>query len=208
MYMTFWEQTKSDIFEIYPQIWMIDLAKILLCITMVLTFPLPFFTCRELLIVTTIHPFCKTEDVLEEEIQHEDLTQPLLSSDEIDQSNNSEFSSARVSSIRRMSEIIRPQTWLLEGDNRQLKILGHIILSVSLWLICTILAIAAPNLGDVLDLVGCASGTIIAFIVPAILSFRLEGYSHKALLILTVGGSVGIVGTYFSIKKLTFDLKN
>merc|ERR1712125_234144 len=38
--------------------WMIDTAKLLLCITMIFTFPLPFFTCRELLILTVIHPFC------------------------------------------------------------------------------------------------------------------------------------------------------
>jgi len=46
VYMSFWQTTQSDIFEIYPAIPVIDLAKILLCVTMLLTFPLPFFTCR------------------------------------------------------------------------------------------------------------------------------------------------------------------
>lgn len=201
VYMTFWEATKSDIFDIYPQIWMIDLAKLLLCTTMVLTFPLPFFTCRELLIILLIHPFCKPMDVVDDEMD-EQLTQPLLSTDEGDQSTTD------IESSRRIVDVMNPKTWLLEGDDRQLKLLGHIFLTLSLWLMCTSLAIAAPNLGDVLDLVGCASGTIIAFIVPALLSFRLEGYSHLALMILTVGGSVGIVGTYFSIKKLVIDLQS
>ena len=60
--------------------------------------------------------------------------------------------------------------------------------------------------GDVLDLVGCASGTMIAFILPSLLSFRIEGYSHMAMLIFLVGGAVGTVGTFFSLKQLWSDI--
>jgi amino acid permease len=107
---------------------------------------------------------------------------------------------------RRILQTATPKNWLLPDDDRQLQIPGHVILTAKLWIITTGLAIAAPSLGDVLDLVGCASGTIIAFILPALLSFRLEGYSHLALVIFVVGGTVGIVGTYFSVKKLFIDL--
>jgi amino acid permease len=71
----------------------------------------------------------------------------------------------------------------------------------------TLLAIAAPSLGDVLNLVGCATGTVIAFLLPALLSLKIEGYSHMAMVILCVGGIVGTVGTWFSLKKLVLDLK-
>ena len=50
-YFTFWDQTSSDLFTIYPQGKVVDAAKILLSVTMLLTFPMPFFTCRELFLV-------------------------------------------------------------------------------------------------------------------------------------------------------------
>ena len=120
VYMTFWEETLSDIFQIYPQTWMIDVAKLLLCITMILTFPLPFFTCRELLIVMIVHPFCgisasspssnggdnnnsnnnvgterssssiTVEETLRTEIDGNDLEQPLLSNEDNDDIENDE----------------------------------------------------------------------------------------------------------------------
>jgi amino acid permease len=46
VYMTFWQKTQSDIFQMYPSTPLIDWAKLLLCITMLLTFPLPFISCR------------------------------------------------------------------------------------------------------------------------------------------------------------------
>lgn len=210
VYMTFWEATKSDIFQIYPQIWMIDVAKLLLCITMVLTFPLPFFTCRELLIVVFIHPFCGTDNSAEGSSEpHDNLTEPLLpSADDAEQPIQADSVTGVVEPLERPRSIHAPANWLLDDDDRQLRVWGHVFFTCVLWFFCTSLAIAAPSLGDVLDLVGCFSGTIIAFIVPALLSFKLEGYSHLALLILAVGGSVGVVGTYFSLRKLFIDLEN
>lgn len=47
---------------------------------------------------------------------------------------------------------------------------------------------------------------MIAFILPSLLSFRIEGYSHMAMLIFLVGGAVGTVGTFFSLKQLWSDI--
>merc|ERR1712157_586131 len=95
-----------------------------------------------------------------------------------------------------------PTHWFLLDDDRKLHTLGHVSITFQIWLVVTGLAVAAPSLGDILDLVGCASGTLIAFIIPGLLSFRMEGYNPLAALILTVGGAVGTVGTYYSIKQL------
>ncbi len=216
VYITFWQNTKSDIFQIYPHGWMIDTAKLLLCVTMVFTFPLPFFTCRELLILIVIHPLCgigKETDSEEENVgtciesppqsednsTMDDLQRPLLSEEPSnDDENNIGVPDAPV--------VSSAKNWLLPDDNRQLRLFGHILVTTLIWLIVTGLAIAAPNLGDVLDLVGCASGTLIAFVIPGLLSFYIEGYTHLAMLILAVGGAVGTVGTYYSIKQLVADL--
>ena len=214
VYMTFWQATESDIFQMYPNFWVIDIAKLLLCITMLLTFPLPFFTCRELLVVTFVHPFCREPSeaahATDDDAATADLQEPLLPSSSTDFGDRSQSDADNVSMVSELSRIVleaaSPKNWLLPGDDRQLVLKGHLILTFKLWLVTTALAIAAPNLGDVLDLVGCASGTIIAFILPSALSISIEGYSHLALIILLVGGVVGIVGTFFSVKKLFLDI--
>jgi amino acid permease len=222
VYMTFWQNTKSDIFQIYPESWMIDAAKLLLCITMIGTFPLPFFTCRELLIVTVIHPLCGIDLTSGDATQNpgsdwneHNLQQPLLEDDgSVDTSNVNNTSSAAISDSssvatdisRRILHTATPKNWLLPDDDRQLQLPGHMGITFKLWLVATGFAVAAPNLGDILDLVGCASGTLIAFIIPALLSFRLEGYSNLAMLIFAVGAIVGTFGTFYSVKKLVVDL--
>mmetsp|Transcript_19570 Transcript_19570/g.48735 ORF Transcript_19570/g.48735 Transcript_19570/m.48735 type:complete len:544 (+) Transcript_19570:68-1699(+) len=229
VYITFWQNTKSDIFQIYPHGWMIDTAKLLLCVTMVFTFPLPFFTCRELLILIVVHPLCgigketdyasiespeETEDNTTVDAEgsietpseiEEDLQRPLLSEERNSDGEND--INATDTPVDLSSSSVTPKTsWLLPDDNRQLRLFGHVLITSLIWLVVTGLAIAAPNLGDVLDLVGCASGTLIAFVIPGLLSFYVEGYSNLAMLILTVGGAVGTVGTYYSIKQLVADL--
>jgi len=97
-------------------------------------------------------------------------------------------------------------SWL--GGDRPLKLPYHVAVSIGLWAITTTLAIVAPNLGDVLNLVGCATGTVIAFILPSLFSFKLKGYSHTAMLLLVVGGLVGMVGTFFRTKQLIKDAAN
>jgi amino acid permease len=237
VYMTFGSKTKSDIFQIYPQGWMIDLAKLLLCTTMVFTFPLPFFTCRELLIVTVIHPLCgidlatgSSRDVDDENNSNNvcgghrgetnasppasrncDLQRPLLEDEGRHDNVGSIASDASPIGTgdvltNRLLENATPRNWLLPDDNRQLQLVGHVFVTIKLWAVATGLAVAAPNLGDILDLVGCASGTLIAFVIPAVLSLRIEGYSHLAMLILAVGSAVGTVGTYYGIKQIVHDL--
>lgn len=194
------------------------MAKLLLCVTMVLTFPLPFFTCRELLIVILIHPFCGLESgqseesmlAADEEADLNELREPLLSTEdgdsEIESHRELDTASIATELSRVLIESSRPKNWLLPTDDRQLQLIGHVTMTVKLWIVTTCLAIAAPSLGDVLDLVGCATGTLIAFIIPALLSLQIEGYSHLSLLILLVGGLVGSVGTFFSVKKILEDI--
>jgi amino acid permease len=241
-YMTFWERTVSDIFKIYPDSIVIDLAKLLLCITMLLTFPLPFFTCRELLIVFLCPVATPQSRDGSERGALEDLEEPLLpqSEDEggvlVDSTTDEHMiadtengvneraytSLASPDQLRRsvsvnsaalsldisvMSTIVieAMNSILLPGEERQLKLPYHVGLTCKLWFIVTGLAIAAPNLGDVLDLVGCASGTLIAFILPGWFAMRMQGYSHVAALILVVGGLVGTVGTICSLKQFVRD---
>lgn len=90
--------------------------------------------------------------------------------------------------------------WLLES--KQLILPLHILVTVLLWSSSTFLALLAPSLGDVLNLVGCASGTMIAFILPAMFSFRINGYTRLAGLIFVVGGTVGTFGTLFSFQQM------
>jgi amino acid permease len=204
VYMSFWEATESDIFEIYPAIPSIDLAKLLLCITMLLTFPLPFFTCRELVIVL-LWPCSNDEESVAS--TDDDLQEPLLQED--DASNGDELDrSMSVTDLSVLSAQVMDvyHSFLLPGEERQLILPLHIIITVKLWIVITGLAIVAPSLGDVLDLVGCATGTLIAFILPSCLALRLQGYSHLAAIILIIGAVVGVVGTTYSLKKLGTDV--
>eukprot|EP00545_Synedropsis_sp_CCMP1620_P005408 CAMPEP_0119015108 /NCGR_PEP_ID=MMETSP1176-20130426/10563_1 /TAXON_ID=265551 /ORGANISM="Synedropsis recta cf, Strain CCMP1620" /LENGTH=476 /DNA_ID=CAMNT_0006968375 /DNA_START=90 /DNA_END=1520 /DNA_ORIENTATION=+ len=209
VYMTFWDKTGSDLFDQYPALPIIDIAKLLLCITMLLTFPFPFFTCRDMMIVAAIAMTkSRREPTTEELPQDNDLEAPLLSQ-EVNDEEGMEADEAEAGEVEeqetRSEDPGEDQlpAWLLA--ERQLQLPQHIIVTVTLWAITTTLAIVAPNLGDVLNLVGCATGTVIAFILPALFYFRLHGYSHTALLLLVVGGLVGLVGTVFSTQQLFAD---
>jgi amino acid permease len=217
VYASFWQATKSDIFEIYPNLPVLDLAKLLLCITMLLTFPLPFFACRELIIITffpahnsetpSVEDFTSAlqEPLLEEGMEGGDDDVQAFTNDGASFGDHLE-SLMDVSVALSAHALNLMNSCLLPGEDRQLKLFYHMSLTIKLWFVVTGLAIAAPNLGDILNLVGCTSGTVIAFIFPACLAFRLEGYSYTALLILVVGGTVGVVGTYYSLKQLASDL--
>jgi sodium-coupled neutral amino acid transporter 11 len=195
VYATFWQKTQSDLFDMYPPLCVIDIAKLLLCISMLFTFPLPFFACRELVIVAVLS-FTQKRQVMDDDATAEQthldvvgaMDEPLLVLEE----------RGRVAD----NELPR---WLVSP--RQLSLPYHVALTAVLWSIATSLAIVAPSLGDVLDLVGCATGTVIAFILPALFSFQLRGYSNLAALILIVGGLVGSIGTVFSIRKVIIDVR-
>jgi amino acid permease len=187
-YMTFWQAQGSDIFEMYPNLLVISIAKLLLCGTMLLTFPLPFFSCREIFISFWTHPH--KEPALTPPVNGEtcELEQPLLSPP----LNPEDPSDTEISPY-------------LIGEG-QLLLVYHVALTVALWLVTTGLAIVAPNLGDILDIVGCATGSAIAFVLPALLSLKLRGYNLQALVLLTVGVAVLIVGTFYGGKKLVQDV--
>jgi amino acid permease len=217
VYMTFWDETESDIFVMYPNIALVDLAKLFLCVAMLLTFPLPFFTCRELLIVSLTWKSAFQDESTEDNVidvscaDAISLQQPLLeevyaplgpAASEVctlDQDCNTTSSDALIPSINERC------SWLIPGREKQLKPLYHVLITGTLWFLATWLAIAAPSLGDVLDLVGCATGTLIAFIFPGMLAVRVHGYAVLAILLLSTGSVVGIMGTFYSIKELIAD---
>lgn len=283
-YATFGAQTPADVLMGYPSnINLVNIARLLLCLTMVLTFPLPFLTCREMtiLICLDMHKFyymhglnrlnifgpisvCYSgaatiwtcirrrwhtrqntpmQRVVDDgdevgefvQMQHPSFfrswrqkrrgyrttnegfsdpaaTQALITSiggergKEINPSplssrsgDPSSDSETTISSIH-----VPTPSWIL--DDRQLSLPWHAALTFTLWLIVTICAIKSPSLGDVLDLVGAFTGTLIAFVLPALFSFKLKGYSNLSLIILAIGGFVGLLGTVYSFIKFTRDI--
>lgn len=203
VYMSFWQTTQSDLFNMYPPLATIDIAKILLCVTMLLTFPLPFFTAREMIILAVSHSLHSEEDTLDDSVS--DLQESLLSVE----GENMEEGASVGDSVERDASLTSNDCiwWLLPGEEKQLILPCHVGLTFFLWSLTTCLAIVAPSLGDVLDLVGCATGTVIAFILPALFSFKLRGYTHLAGVVGFVGTIVGFVGTIFSTKKLLSDTR-
>ena len=91
---------------------------------------------------------------------------------------------------------------MLGGQWDQLILPLHVALTFLLWGSTTMLAILTPSLLDVINLVGSATGTLIAFVLPALFSYRMRGYTHLAVALVLVGGSIGILGTYLSLVKL------
>jgi sodium-coupled neutral amino acid transporter 11 len=172
IYATFWGETPSDVFDAYPQTKLIDTAKLLLCIVMMFTYPLPFFSCREGVILF----FADKVEVQEEDPEWKPIPQHPW--------------------------------WLVDGEENQLIYSFHVILTILLWGLTTFLAIVAPSLSDVLDLVGCATGTVIAFILPGLFYIKLKGYSLLAWSFVLIGCATGLVGTYFSFRKLVLDEKS
>lgn len=206
VYITFWQSTPSDIFQIYPSSVAVDCAKLLLSTTMLLTCPLPFFTCREMIIVmiTDMHDYLKSFHGS----TSIDLEIPLISKDEPRLDQDLEESSTESSiKLDAMDTISTGSTYpfLLPGNSRQLVLSYHVLLTLIIWSMVTTLAILTPSLGDVLDLVGSATGTAIAFVLPALFSFKIIGFTFEGLFLLVIGGAVGCVGTVFSLKKLVTD---
>ena len=78
----------------------------------------------------------------------------------------------------------------------------HVMLTLSFWAIAVCVALAAPTLGDVLNIVGCATGSMIAFILPALFARKSgdEGAACKAML--AMGVVIAVLGTVFSVKSM------
>ena len=257
------------------------IARLLLCLIMALTFPLPFLTCREICtcICADAHNFyymhelnryrlkCSflkyicaiassilsyvtctgnkdrrilrmhrelnnaadrqnwmydlgTNDEIGDAVNRyggEPVTEPLLSKDEheannfpsiggqrgkeIDPSPLSSRSGDPSSSESTISSTKVPQpSWILpHSDGKQLTILWHAVISFALWFIATMTAIRGPSLIDDLQLIGAFTGTMIAFVLPALFSFKLKGYNCHILVMMVVGGAAGILGTIYSL---------
>jgi len=321
-YLTFGVHTPTDVLMGYPSdLTVANIARLLLCATMVLTFPLPFLTCREMitLIMVDIRNHCRQrngsrcscfqrcsacfsgfrarlagllsrqrgdnvhiethQDGHDEELEgnfvemqqptsyfehlrrklgsfrirssrhtnndhawwdgiNEDgrnFNRPLLNEHDDDDyeeeipilqdigggqgrevfpsplsspsPSESEETTSSDESTAYSFQQLQPPSWIVpESNGRQLVPAFHAIITFILWLIVTILAIKAPSLGDVLDLVGAFTGTMIAFILPALFSFKLKGYTRISCAILVIGGVVGSVGTFFSFVKFVEDL--
>jgi amino acid permease len=302
-YMTFGAHTPADVLVAYPpNVSLANILRLLLCLTMVLTFPLPFLTCREMavLIMVDAHrlfhyhrlgrfnmtswvlacfPFVRrrlwtflfkkkntdplnTVEGVEGFVQMQpripvpqrlknwgkqlwfcnndidegwldparQTTQALLSETEEENpllnssigglkgeedvpsplsSPEPSYSSYEESSSEESTPTVRVHAprWLLRnGNGRQLSFLWHAALTFVLWMLATMCAIKSPSLGDVLNLVGAFTGTLLAFILPAFFSFKLKGYSHISFTILAIGGIVGICGTISSLVKFVRDI--
>jgi amino acid permease len=188
-YCTFWLDTSSDLFDVYPELAIVDLAKVLLCIAMLLTYPMAFFSCRDLVITSFFMPAEKEHG--SDQSRTAETTRLLGEGDDpgspeavikVDNSNTS---------------------WLLPNEERQLRLPYHVTLSVLLWVVTVALALLAPSLGAVLNVVGCTSGSAIGFILPALFSLRINGYTHFSTLILAVGIFIGFIGSYYSVLNLS-----
>lgn len=174
-YMTFWENTSSAMFELYSPSKAVDICRILLCISMLLTYPFPFLTVRELLVVLVC-----SQKGQNNELSVLDGTESLGGKFEIDDAGS----------------MLQP------GNDRQLKRRYHIALTLLIWFVTLVLALGASSLGAVLNLTGCATGTVISYILPAVFSYKLRGHTTIGTILFLLGGSVGIIGTYYSIVAL------
>ena len=176
VYMTFWENTSSAMFSLYPPSKAVDMCRILLCISMLLTYPFPFLVTRELLVLLYAGTNKSIRTPSGRQPAHE--AEPLVARNSVPDERAS---------------------WLIPGSDRQLKQIYHILLTCVLWFITLGLALGASNLGSVLNLTGCATGTVISYILPSLFSLKLRGHTVLGTLLFVLGGSVGIVGTYYSV---------
>jgi len=215
VYMTFWDSSTSDMFGLYPPMFLIDFIKLLLCMTMLFTYPPSLISCRELLIDFAVDMSAKKDNSTDTTISSPNLSD-MESSRELEQPLLTEDSNGTTEVVE---EFTLPTTttcsaasgsWiesmLLRGYERQLIFPFHFSLTIVMVYFTTLLAIKAPSLGDVLNIVGCASGTMMAFILPAILSYKLQGRTAMPAFILCIGGPVGFIGTYYSLIQLIEDL--
>lgn len=187
-YLTYWEQTDSNLFLFYPPSFPLYISRLLLCVAMLLSYPMPFFSTRELIIIALPKP-SKMALMLRKTSGYGRETDSLL---KINHNTGQEIAST---------------SWMIPGEDRQLTRPYHAALTVLLWGTSIFLALAAPSLGDVLNLMGCLTGTIIAFILPALFSFQIHGYTHVAAILLAIGSVVGCIGTYYSVADLVHDLQ-
>jgi sodium-coupled neutral amino acid transporter 11 len=181
VYITFWDTATSNIFSLYPPSGWAELCRGLLCISMLLTYPFPFLATRELLVLSFVSSH-QEKNLEEGDVMPSEESRPLFK--------------------HPPPREWRPSRILLPGSDRQLRPKFHIGLTVALWLFTVVLALNASSLGSVLNLTGCATGTAISYIIPAVFSYKCRGPTILGALLFTVGGLVGVIGTYYSFLAL------
>jgi len=144
-YMTFWETSDSNMFSLYRPSPAIDIARILLSLSSLLTFPLPFFSLRELLILSFSE---ESADLTDKGAATKSL--PAMRDVE-DQSTTERF--------RLLDRDNRSSWWLIPGEETQLILPCHLALTGAIYFTSLFFALYARSLGDVLNLIGCATGT-------------------------------------------------
>jgi len=197
VYLTFWEKTTSNIFELFPQSRAVDLAQILLCLTILLTYPPSFFSCREVIEHSiTAHAMMKANDIIGGGLGavvgygsgtgEMDTLLPL------------------AGKVGRDGASIGLQQQ--QSSPSEIGLRTHVAVTVALWSMTLALALSASSLSDVLNLLGCALGTLMAFVMPAVFSFKLRGISFTPLVLLVIGGLVGFIGTFSSVMAIVHKL--
>merc|ERR1711862_817370 len=165
----------------------INIARILLSISSLLTYPLCFVSCREMIIISI--PSRRNE-------KHNDTTSNYHS-DTIETDDEKMLLLEKNTTSISKNTIENNTEWLITGSGNQLIQSYHVVLSVFLYLISLTLAINATSLIAVLNLVGCATGTVLAFVLPSLFYFKLRGFnSLLPIFLFVVGGSIGLVGTW------------
>ena len=157
VYMTFWENTTSNMFLLYQPSVLVDLARLLLSLNMLLTFPLPLFSCREMIIASTL-PASGSIPASPLEVGKE--ASSVLPTYNNDNNNSVDNEGERKSLLKISSSSHHNQCWwLIPGEKLQLILPYHVLLTSFLYGFPLLLALYAPSLGDVLDLLGCSTGT-------------------------------------------------
>eukprot|EP00977_Amphora_coffeiformis_P029520 scaffold41224_cov229-Amphora_coffeaeformis.AAC.4 len=191
-YMTFWDKSSTDLFLLYPasQANMVNAARVLLSVGMVLTYPMPLFSLRDSLV-----QLLNGSSVQDEDEGLSENTSLLESGDGVHTSKSriaapwwytKQINDPRAGceQTQRSPELIEPLHWLL---------------TLALWASSLVLALSVPSLGVVLNLVGCLSGATMAFLLPGLFWAKLSGWTPLAVVLVAVGLLVACLGSYYTV---------
>ncbi|KAL7566861.1 hypothetical protein ACA910_021355 [Epithemia clementina (nom. ined.)] len=196
-YMTYWDQTSSDLFLQYPQnIPVVSVARVLLSISMLFTYPMAMFALREI-VTLCLDAMVKRPKKRRSIKGAGDCSVPTSAMAPLE----GEEQDSLIITVANAPETL-DRKGAADPATTSTSLLQHVVVTVTLWAASMILAMNGASLGQVLNLIGCASGTLISFILPAIFSFRLQGVTFWGTIFMFAGCFVGIVGTWFSIKDL------
>ena len=183
-YLTYGTDTASDLLLQYPSnLPIVSIARIVLSLAMPLTYPMPMFAVRETLALLL---FKSNQETAASPKMQQDKQQ-----DDYDHPHKDEESHVSSTLYTRETTTSTSTTWL-----------QHVSLTIVLFVVSIALALSGASLGQVLNLIGCVSGTMISFVLPALFSYSLQGWTWRGVLLGTVGTLVGIVGTGYSLADL------